>query len=112
MAASIAMGTSQARDVEGCRVISTKATRAHPGLARCGRRPSGPPRAPHGRFVMQPDVTATSKSEAPRPKPTNGEHAPSPGAHAPSPELVIGALGVVFGDVGTSPLYAVRECVS
>jgi KUP system potassium uptake protein len=24
--------------------------------------------------------------------------------------LVLGALGVVFGDIGTSPLYAVREC--
>ncbi|MBM3831787.1 MAG: potassium transporter Kup [Verrucomicrobia bacterium] len=24
--------------------------------------------------------------------------------------LVIGALGVVFGDIGTSPLYALREC--
>ncbi|HMJ54975.1 MAG TPA: KUP/HAK/KT family potassium transporter [Polyangiaceae bacterium] len=25
--------------------------------------------------------------------------------------LVIGALGVVFGDIGTSPLYAIKECV-
>ncbi|MBN1114076.1 MAG: KUP/HAK/KT family potassium transporter, partial [Oligoflexia bacterium] len=24
--------------------------------------------------------------------------------------LVIGALGIVFGDIGTSPLYALREC--
>src|SRR6478609_1917094 len=24
--------------------------------------------------------------------------------------LVAGALGVVFGDIGTSPLYAMREC--
>lgn len=24
--------------------------------------------------------------------------------------LVIGALGVVYGDIGTSPLYAIREC--
>ena len=24
--------------------------------------------------------------------------------------LTLGALGVVFGDIGTSPLYAVREC--
>jgi KUP system potassium uptake protein len=23
---------------------------------------------------------------------------------------VLGALGVVFGDIGTSPLYAMREC--
>ena len=26
--------------------------------------------------------------------------------------LTIGALGVVFGDIGTSPLYAIRECFS
>jgi KUP system potassium uptake protein len=26
--------------------------------------------------------------------------------------LVIGALGVVYGDIGTSPLYAMRECFS
>ena len=26
--------------------------------------------------------------------------------------LSVGALGVVFGDIGTSPLYAVRECLS
>ena len=26
------------------------------------------------------------------------------------PLLVVAALGVVFGDIGTSPLYAIREC--
>ena len=26
--------------------------------------------------------------------------------------LVIGALGVVFGDIGTSPLYTLHECTS
>src|SRR5690349_18216512 len=26
------------------------------------------------------------------------------------PGLVIGVLGVVYGDIGTSPLYALREC--
>ena len=25
-------------------------------------------------------------------------------------KLALGALGVVYGDIGTSPLYAVREC--
>ena len=36
-----------------------------------------------------------------------GEPAPKrwPGAH-----LAIAALGIVFGDIGTSPLYAIREC--
>ena len=27
-----------------------------------------------------------------------------------TPVLMLGALGVVFGDIGTSPLYALREC--
>jgi len=35
-------------------------------------------------------------------------HAP----HAPTAALVIGALGIVFGDIGTSPLYALKECFS
>src|ERR1035438_230635 len=26
------------------------------------------------------------------------------------PPLVIGAMGIVFGDIGTSPLYTLREC--
>ena len=26
--------------------------------------------------------------------------------------LALGALGVVYGDIGTSPLYALKECVS
>jgi len=26
--------------------------------------------------------------------------------------LAVGAIGVVFGDIGTSPLYALRECFS
>ena len=26
--------------------------------------------------------------------------------------LVVGALGVVFGDIGTSPLYTLKECMT
>jgi KUP system potassium uptake protein len=29
--------------------------------------------------------------------------------HRPNPLLMVGALGVVFGDIGTSPIYAFRE---
>ena len=25
-------------------------------------------------------------------------------------KLAVGALGVVYGDIGTSPLYAIKEC--
>jgi KUP system potassium uptake protein len=31
---------------------------------------------------------------------------------APMPALVLGAVGVVYGDIGTSPLYALRESLS
>ena len=36
-----------------------------------------------------------------------------PGAvrHGPGPALMLGALGVVYGDIGTSPLYALKEAV-
>jgi len=44
------------------------------------------------------------------PAPTDDTDAPS-GHHAqePLPLLALGALGVVFGDIGTSPLYALKE---
>jgi KUP system potassium uptake protein len=32
-------------------------------------------------------------------------------AHGSLPTLALGALGIVFGDIGTSPLYALGECV-
>ena len=31
---------------------------------------------------------------------------------APLAGLVLGAVGIVFGDIGTSPLYAFKECIS
>ena len=37
-------------------------------------------------------------------------HSPQPHSHAFWP-LTLGALGVVFGDIGTSPLYTLKECV-
>jgi len=30
-------------------------------------------------------------------------------AHSTNTALLLGALGVVFGDIGTSPIYAFRE---
>jgi len=64
------------------------------------------------------DPTPTAPDAAPTPAPPaataasnghangNGHHDPHKGPLAP---LVLGALGIVFGDIGTSPLYAVRE---
>jgi len=33
-------------------------------------------------------------------------------AHAPLGALALGAVGVVFGDIGTSPLYAFKESLN
>lgn len=41
--------------------------------------------------------------------PDNIAHGPS---HSNRLVLLLGALGVVFGDIGTSPLYAIKECFS
>ncbi|HQJ08861.1 MAG TPA: KUP/HAK/KT family potassium transporter [Deltaproteobacteria bacterium] len=47
-------------------------------------------------------------AETVSPEPANGH--PQTPPRAWNTGLVIGALGVVFGDIGTSPLYAIREC--
>jgi len=55
-----------------------------------------------------PDTTApqtASAETAPPPAPL-GHRPPSAG---PAHNLTIAALGVVFGDIGTSPLYAIKQ---
>ena len=37
---------------------------------------------------------------------------PHPAATAPFGKLMLGAIGVVFGDIGTSPLYTIKEAFS
>jgi len=32
--------------------------------------------------------------------------------HAPLPQLALAALGIIYGDIGTSPLYTIKECFS
>lgn len=52
-------------------------------------------------------------TSASRPSPARG-HAPA-AAHGPSGgglALIVGAIGVVFGDIGTSPLYTIKEAFS
>jgi len=39
-------------------------------------------------------------------------HPPLPTTRAARVGLTIGALGVVFGDIGTSPLYTMKECLA
>jgi KUP system potassium uptake protein len=43
---------------------------------------------------------------------TQHQHAPVPANTKELALLSLGALGVVYGDIGTSPLYAMRECLS
>ena len=39
-----------------------------------------------------------------------GEEVTPPSDRKPLSPLIVGAIGVVFGDIGTSPLYTLREC--
>jgi KUP system potassium uptake protein len=49
---------------------------------------------------------------SPATSPTTSDAASSATAHhAPFSLLCLGALGVVFGDIGTSPLYTLKECM-
>ncbi|MEN4918706.1 potassium transporter Kup [Achromobacter spanius] len=53
--------------------------------------------------MSQGTVSAPSSSASP----AGGMHAPSSRA-----ALILGALGVVYGDIGTSPLYTLRACLT
>ena len=55
-----------------------------------------------------PAGAAPASSPAPAPVPSPG-HAPDDARWL---ALAVAALGIVFGDIGTSPLYAVKECFS
>jgi KUP system potassium uptake protein len=50
------------------------------------------------------NITATGGAEAEAPQDAVHGH-----AHGPLYKLAIGAIGVVFGDIGTSPIYSFRE---
>jgi KUP system potassium uptake protein len=64
------------------------------------REPDDAPRSRrHGRIASAPVVDG------------EGHHA-APHAHPAGAGLVLSALGIVFGDIGTSPLYALKECVN
>ena len=50
------------------------------------------------------NITATGGADHDAPiDPAHGH------AHGPLGKLVVGAIGIVFGDIGTSPIYAFRE---
>ena len=48
------------------------------------------------------------EAETPSSPPPGAAPAPARGRYLAA--LALGALGVVYGDIGTSPLYALREC--
>ena len=54
--------------------------------------------------VTTPDDPASA--EGPNAGPA---HAPGHGDNGPLLKMAVGAIGVVFGDIGTSPLYALRD---
>jgi KUP system potassium uptake protein len=50
------------------------------------------------------NITATGGAESDAPQDTSHGH-----AQGPLYKLVVGAVGIVYGDIGTSPIYAFRE---
>jgi KUP system potassium uptake protein len=50
------------------------------------------------------NITATGGAEAEAPQDAAHGH-----AHGPLSKLALGAVGIVFGDIGTSPIYAFRQ---
>src|SRR3954471_13281414 len=91
--------------------------------------PGGPPSGPNegdGRtsagpapVLPEPPVARPSESirlgetsSFPAPKSVSREHAPLNPTGKRLAVLSLGALGVVFGDIGTSPLYAMQAAFS
>jgi KUP system potassium uptake protein len=62
---------------------------------------------PSGAAPLPRPFAGTLPPAVPTPAPVAG-HAP----HAGFAALALGALGVVFGDIGTSPLYTLKECLA
>lgn len=57
-----------------------------------------------------PNPGSQDESRGPLPAGPPDAPGPAPASHGPVLPLALGALGVVYGDIGTSPLYALREC--
>ena len=57
-----------------------------------------------GSELQHMNITATGGAVTEAPQDTAHGH-----AHGPLYKLVVGAIGIVYGDIGTSPIYAFRE---
>ena len=55
------------------------------------------------------DSITTAVEPPPAPAPAGVAHATGHGQNGPLLKMAVGAIGVVFGDIGTSPLYALRD---
>jgi KUP system potassium uptake protein len=64
---------------------------------------------PPSNATAQPVLTQSGAAAPTAPAPATAE-APARKAHASVAGLALAALGVVYGDIGTSPLYAMKEC--
>ena len=67
-------------------------------------------RKPHGIFTPPHRISAamtTLASPLPAVLPDTIDHRAAP--TEPLPKLMLGAIGVVYGDIGTSPLYTMKE---
>ena len=51
-------------------------------------------------------------ADAPAAVQVNAPESPATPRHAALPAMIVGSIGVVYGDIGTSPLYALRELLS
>jgi len=60
-----------------------------------------------------PEVPAAPAATEPPPAAAEPAHAPHAAPRGRELALIsLGALGVVYGDIGTSPLYAIKECLA
>ncbi len=59
-----------------------------------------------------PVAVPEAQDASPAPKPADAPKPAPHDAHGPAKflPLALGALGIVYGDIGTSPLYSVKEC--
>jgi KUP system potassium uptake protein len=56
------------------------------------------------------DGAESAEASVPPAGPSHG-HGHGHGGHGSIGALILGAIGVVYGDIGTSPLYALKECL-
>jgi KUP system potassium uptake protein len=80
----------------------------HPDLAGAQTANEGPTSEP-GPSLMPPDEGSSSVMAAAIQEPTGEEGPHHHHNQGPLGLLMLSALGVVYGDIGTSPLYAMRE---